>query len=185
MPQKKLSIRIDGELVSAFEGQTILEAARAANKQIPTLCYMAGLSGGGGLPGVHRRSGRHSGACCPPAPRRCRTEMAVITNSPKLTRYRRIAVELLLVERNHICAVCVSNGHCELQSLAQIAGRHQRPLSLQLPEAAGGHVAHALRAGPQSLRALHALRECLRGGGGGACLGGDGRAASVRASPAS
>jgi bidirectional [NiFe] hydrogenase diaphorase subunit len=48
--------------------------------------------------------------------------MSVTTNSPQLTRYRRIAVELLLVERNHVCAVCVSNGHCELQSLAKSLG---------------------------------------------------------------
>ena len=48
--------------------------------------------------------------------------MSVTTNSPKLTRYRRIALELLLVERNHFCSVCVSNGHCELQALAQSLG---------------------------------------------------------------
>jgi bidirectional [NiFe] hydrogenase diaphorase subunit len=33
-----------------------------------------------------------------------------------------MALELLFVERNHICAVCVSNGHCELQTLAQTLG---------------------------------------------------------------
>jgi bidirectional [NiFe] hydrogenase diaphorase subunit len=33
-----------------------------------------------------------------------------------------MAVELLLVERNHICSSCVSNGHCELQSMAQSLG---------------------------------------------------------------
>ncbi len=44
------------------------------------------------------------------------------TSSTKLTLYRRMAVELLLVERNHICSACVSNGHCELQSLARALG---------------------------------------------------------------
>jgi bidirectional [NiFe] hydrogenase diaphorase subunit len=48
--------------------------------------------------------------------------MSVTTNSPKLTRYRRIALELLFVERNHVCAVCVSNGHCELQAMAKSMG---------------------------------------------------------------
>jgi len=37
MAQKKISIRIDGELVSATEGMTILEAAQGAGKEIPTL----------------------------------------------------------------------------------------------------------------------------------------------------
>jgi len=121
MPPKKISIRIDGELVGASDGMTILEAARAAGKQIPTLCYMAGLSAVGGcrvcmveVSGV----GRLLPACTTPV----QDGMSVTTNSPQLTRYRRIAVELLLVERNHVCAVCVSNGHCELQSLAKSLG---------------------------------------------------------------
>jgi len=121
MPNKKISIRIDGELVQATEGMTILEAAREARKFIPTLCYMAGLSAVGGcrvciveVSGV----GRLLPACTTPV----QDGMSVTTNSPRLTRYRRIAVELLLVERNHVCAVCVSNGHCELQALAKALG---------------------------------------------------------------
>jgi len=121
MPNKKISIRIDGELVQATEGMTILEAAKEAKKFIPTLCYMAGLSTVGAcrvciveVSGI----GRLLPACTTPA----QDGMSVTTNSPRLTRYRRIAVELLLVERNHICAVCVSNGHCELQALAKSLG---------------------------------------------------------------
>jgi bidirectional [NiFe] hydrogenase diaphorase subunit len=53
-------------------------------------------------------------SCTTPAQDR----MSLITSSQKLQHYRRIALEMLFVERNHICAVCVSNGHCELQSLA-------------------------------------------------------------------
>jgi bidirectional [NiFe] hydrogenase diaphorase subunit len=48
--------------------------------------------------------------------------MSVVTNSPRLSRYRRMTIELLLVERNHVCAVCVSNGHCELQDMAYNMG---------------------------------------------------------------
>jgi NADH dehydrogenase/NADH:ubiquinone oxidoreductase subunit G len=44
LPNKTISVRIDGELVTAHEGDTILEAARANGKQIPTLCYLKGLS---------------------------------------------------------------------------------------------------------------------------------------------
>ncbi len=121
MPQKKISVRIDGELLSAVEGQTILEVARANKKTIPTLCYLKGLSAVGAcrlciveVSGVPRLLP----ACTTPV----QDGMSVTTNSPKLARYRRIAVELLLVERNHVCAVCVSNGHCELQALAQELG---------------------------------------------------------------
>ncbi len=121
MPQKKISMRIDGELVSALEGQTILEAARAANKYIPTLCYLKGLTATGAcrvciveVSGVNRLLP----SCTTPV----QDGMSVTTNSPKLNRYRRIAVELLLTERNHYCSVCVSNGNCELQTLAKNLG---------------------------------------------------------------
>ena len=121
MPQKKISIRIDGELVNATEGQTILEVARESKKFIPTLCYLKGLSAVGacrlcmvevsGIP-------RLLPACTTPV----QDGMSVTTSSQKLARYRRIAIELLLVERNHICAVCVSNNHCELQNMARMLG---------------------------------------------------------------
>jgi bidirectional [NiFe] hydrogenase diaphorase subunit len=121
MAQKKISIRIDGELVNAAEGQTILEVARASKKFIPTLCYLKGLSAVGAcrlcmveVSGISRLLP----ACTTPV----QDGMSVTTNSQKLARYRRIAIELLLVERNHICAVCVSNGHCELQSMATRLG---------------------------------------------------------------
>lgn len=121
MPKKKISFRIDGEMVSAVEGQTILEAARASGKHIPTLCDLEGVTPVGAcrlciveVAGIDRLLP----ACTTPV----QDGMSVTTNSPKLARYRRIAIELLLVERNHICAVCVSNGHCELQSMATAMG---------------------------------------------------------------
>ena len=121
MPQKTISLRIDGELVSVREGETILQAARSSNKHIPTLCYLEGLSAAGGcrlcvveIAGMNRLLP----ACTTPA----QEGMNVITTSPRLTQYRRIAVELLFAERNHICAVCVANGHCELQSTAASLG---------------------------------------------------------------
>ena len=120
MPQK-ISVRIDGELVNATAGQSILEVATASGKYIPTLCYLEGLSAVGAcrlcLVEISG-SNRVLPACTTPA----QDGMSVTTNSPKLTQYRRIAVELLLSERNHICAVCVSNGHCELQTMAQKMG---------------------------------------------------------------
>ncbi len=121
LPDKTISVRIDGELVSAHEGETILEASRANGKYIPTLCYLKGLSAVGAcrvclveLSG----SGRLLPACTTPV----QEGMSIRTNSARLTLYRRMAAELLLVERNHVCSSCVSNGHCELQSLAQSLG---------------------------------------------------------------
>jgi bidirectional [NiFe] hydrogenase diaphorase subunit len=116
LPQK-IAIRIDGEYVEAREGQTILEVARAGGKYIPTLCHLDGLTSSGScrlcvveISGV----GRLMPACTTTV----QDGMSVTTNSEKLIRYRRMALELLFAERNHYCAICVSNGHCELQSMA-------------------------------------------------------------------
>ena len=114
-------VTIDGKPCEAQTGQTILEVARANNAYIPALCYMEGLSAVGAcrlcmveISGV----GRLQPACTTPVAE----GLAVVTTSPQLQSYRKIALELLFSERNHICAVCVSSGHCELQTLAQDHG---------------------------------------------------------------
>jgi len=119
--KQKISIRIDGEYVNATEDQTILQAARANGKFIPTLCFLEGLSAAGScrlclveVSGV----GRLLPACTTPV----QNGMSVTTDSEKLSRYRKMTIEFLLLERNHYCAVCVTNGHCELQTLAQRLG---------------------------------------------------------------
>jgi bidirectional [NiFe] hydrogenase diaphorase subunit len=118
---EKVKVRIDGEVLAATAGQTILEAARANGTYIPALCYMEGLSAVGAcrlcmveISGV----GKLQPACTSPV----QEGLAVVTTSPQLEAYRKIALELLFAERNHVCAVCVSSGHCELQTLAQDHG---------------------------------------------------------------
>lgn len=118
---QKISIRIDGEYVEARDGQTILEVVRASGKFIPSLCYLPGLSASGAcrlcvveVSGVNR--------LMPACTTTVQDGMSVTTNSEKLARYRRMALELLFAERNHYCAICVSNGHCELQTLATRLG---------------------------------------------------------------
>jgi bidirectional [NiFe] hydrogenase diaphorase subunit len=116
-----ISARIEGELVTAREGQTILEVARAHGKAIPTLCHMEGITPAGAcrlcmveIAGTQRMVP----ACTTPL----QEGMSIRTKSAALTQYRRMAVELLLVERNHVCSACVSNGACELQAMAQLLG---------------------------------------------------------------
>jgi bidirectional [NiFe] hydrogenase diaphorase subunit len=120
MPDK-ISIRIDGEYVAARGGPDH-SGSGARQRQVHSHALLAGRGlAGGRLPPVHRGGlGRqpaaarlhHSGAG--------RHERH--HQSEKLKQYRRIALELLLAERNHICAVCVSNNHCELQAMAQRLG---------------------------------------------------------------
>ncbi len=51
---KKISLTINGKVCAGEPGQTILEIARANDINIPTLCYLKGLTAVGRLPVVHR-----------------------------------------------------------------------------------------------------------------------------------
>ncbi len=126
------TLTIDGQQVSAEEGTTILSAARDAGVAIPTLCHLDGVY--------------DVGAC-----RMCLVEVAgtprlfpacttmvlegmdVKTDSERLQRYRRMIVELLFAERNHVCSACVSNGHCELQTMAYTLGMDHVRYAYQFP----------------------------------------------------
>jgi bidirectional [NiFe] hydrogenase diaphorase subunit len=59
--------------------------------------------------------------------------MEVRTSSPRLLDYRRTTIELLFAERNHVCAVCVANGNCELQDLAARLGVDHVPFDYLHP----------------------------------------------------
>ena len=116
-----ITLTIDGELITARQGQTVLEVAREHGVDIPTLCHLDGLEplGGCRLCLVELQgAARPVPACLTEA----REGMVVTTGSDTLVEYRRIIVELLLAERTHTCAVCVQNGNCELQSLAARLG---------------------------------------------------------------
>ncbi len=116
-----ITLTIDEELVSARAGQSILEACREHDIKIPTLCNLDGISARGGC-----RLCLVEVAGNPRLLPACTTEalenMVVTTHNDKIDRYRRMILELTFAERNHTCAVCVSNEHCELQTLAAELG---------------------------------------------------------------
>ena len=126
------TLTIDDQLVSARPQQTLLEAAKDAGIHIPTLCSMAGISSIGAcrmcLVEV-AGSTKLLPACVTPA----EEGMEVQTHTERLQRYRRLIVELLLAEGNHICGICVANGHCELQDLAVEMGVDHVELPYQFP----------------------------------------------------
>jgi bidirectional [NiFe] hydrogenase diaphorase subunit len=115
------TLKIDGVDVGAREDETILELAQENDIFIPTLCHMEGLSDVGGcrLCMVEiEGSNRLHPACMTYA----REGMIVNTTSERLDGYRRMIIDMLFSERNHVCSVCVSNGHCDLQYMATRLG---------------------------------------------------------------
>ncbi len=111
----------DEQEVSARRSQTILEVARENGIHIPTLCSLEGLSSVGACR-MCLVEIKGSNKLLPACVATVYEGMEVTTNSERLQKYRRNILELLFAERNHICSVCVSNGHCELQTLGQQHG---------------------------------------------------------------
>lgn len=111
------TLTINNTELSAHEDDTILQAARAAGIRIPTLCQLEGVSNAGAcrLCLVEIEGSSKLQAACVTV---VSEGMKVHTDTDKLRAYRKMIIELLFAERNHVCSVCVSNGHCELQNLA-------------------------------------------------------------------
>ena len=127
------TLKIDDRLISARESETILEAARDADIHIPTLCHLPGVSDIGAcrLCLVEIAGDRHLQPACVT---KVAEGMEIQTNSERLQKYRRAIVEMLFAEGNHICAVCVANGNCELQDLAIEMGMEHVSLAYQFPQ---------------------------------------------------
>jgi bidirectional [NiFe] hydrogenase diaphorase subunit len=112
------TLSIDGKEVVGKVGETVLEVARDNRVEIPTLCHLDGLPD---LASCRlclvelRPSGRLFPACMLPV----EEGMVVIANNDRLQRHRQQIIEMLFLERNHVCAVCVANNHCELQDKAE------------------------------------------------------------------
>jgi bidirectional [NiFe] hydrogenase diaphorase subunit len=112
-----VTLTVNGQLISARDDQTVLEAMRENGVDIPTLCHLDGVSDVGAcrLCLVEIEGARRLQPACVT---RVAEDMVVRSDSERLKEYRKQIVELILAERNHICSVCVANGHCELQDTA-------------------------------------------------------------------
>src|SRR3954447_24753825 len=112
-----VTLKVDDKDVSARADETILQVARENGIDIPTMCYLEGLSGWGACR-LCLVEIKGTPKLLPACVTRVTEGMEVTTESPRLRKYRRMVVEMLFSERNHVCSVCVSNGSCELQSMA-------------------------------------------------------------------
>lgn len=116
-----VTLTLNDELISARSGETLLEIIRENGIELPTLCHMEGLSERGAcrLCLVEVQGNPRLLAACTTT---VQEGMVVFTHTERLVKYRQMIIELILAERNHVCAVCVMNGHCELQSQAAKLG---------------------------------------------------------------
>ena len=118
------TLTIDGKSVSADESESILQVATDAGIHIPTLCHLEGLTDIGACRlCIVEVAGTNK--LLPACTTKVAEGMDVKTTSPRLIKYRLMILELLFAERNHVCSVCVANGHCDLQNLATEHGMMQ------------------------------------------------------------
>ena len=138
---------IDEREVSARAGQTILDVARENEIRIPTLCHLDGLSDVGACR-LCLVEIKGSNKLLPACVATVQEGMEITTDTERLRKHRRTILELLFAERNHVCSVCVSNNHCELQSMAQELGLTHIRLPYRYRRILGGCLARAFHARP-------------------------------------
>ena len=116
-----VNLTIDGIKVTVPSDYTILEAAREAHINIPTLCYLKDVNQIGAcricLVEVKGARGLQA-ACVSPVGE----GMEVTTNSAKLRSARKVNLELLLSNHNRECTSCIRSANCELQALCREYG---------------------------------------------------------------
>ena len=116
-----ISLTIDDKQVEVEKGTTILEAARKANIDIPTLCFLKEINEIGDcrmcLVEVEGRRGFVT-SCI----QKAEEGMIVKTNTPSIIEARKMVLDLILSNHQRDCLTCVRNGNCELQKLAEEFG---------------------------------------------------------------
>ncbi len=116
-----VNIKINGMPLSVPAGISILEAARYAGIEIPTLCYLKNINEIGAcricmVEVVGARS--LVSACVFPV----NEGMEIYTNSERVRHSRKTTLELILSTHDKNCLACVRSGNCELQKLCKEFG---------------------------------------------------------------
>jgi NADH dehydrogenase/NADH:ubiquinone oxidoreductase subunit G len=115
MEQGHISIELDGQQLTAKEGQSVVQAARDHGIYIPTLCDFKSLRPAGTCRlCTVKIAGRYVSGCTTVVSH----GMIIENNSSEITELRKNLIEMLFVEGNHMCPSCEKSGDCELQAIA-------------------------------------------------------------------
>ncbi len=116
-----VNIKINDKSYSVPKGSTILEAARYAGIEIPTLCYLKDINeiGACRICMVEVKGARSLvTACVFPV----NEGMEIYTNTERVRHSRKMTLELILSTHDRKCLSCVRSGNCELQKLCKEFG---------------------------------------------------------------
>ncbi len=115
--KKMINLKIDDKEIQVEEGTTILQAARQASIDIPTLCFLKDINEIGDcrmcIVQVDGRRG-FATSCI----QKVEEGMVVKTHSKEVIEARKVILDLILSNHQRDCLTCTRNGNCELQNLA-------------------------------------------------------------------
>ena len=117
MDENLITLTIDGQKVKAKEGTTILQAAKQAGIDIPTLCFLKDINEVGDcrmcIVEVEGRRG-FATSCI----QTVEEGMVVHTHTPNVLEARHVILDLIISNHAKDCLTCTRSGNCELQTLA-------------------------------------------------------------------
>lgn len=126
-----VNLMIDGKPIAVPKGTTIMEAAKALNIHIPSLCYLKDINeiAACRVCCVEVEGERAMVTSCN---NHVKEGMVVYTNSPRARTTRRTNVQLILSQHDCKCATCVRSGNCKLQTIANDLGLLENPFAPHL-----------------------------------------------------
>lgn len=150
---------IDNCEVVVPEHTTILDAAKSAGIQIPTLCYLRDLNEIGGC-----RVCVVEVEGCDQLVAACNNYvldgMVVHTNSPKAREARRTNVQLLLSQHDSRCTSCVRSGNCNLQTIANDLGIFYLPYEQHLAREGWDFDFPIIRDNDKCIKCMRCIKVC-------------------------
>ena len=154
-----VSVTIDGVTVEVEERTSILDAARKAGIEIPTLCYLEGINEIGACRVcVVEIEGKERLAAA------CNNEvtdgMVVHTNSPQVREARKTNVELILSQHNVQCTTCVRGGTCALQKISNDLGLFEEPYDKRAPVNRSSRNFPLVRSDDKCIKCMRCVQVC-------------------------
>lgn len=118
MNEELITLKIDDKEVKVKKGTTVLEAARQAEVDVPTLCFLKDINEVGDcrmcIVEIEGRRG-----FIPSCVQKAEEGMIVHTNTKNVADARRVILELIISNHKVECLTCTRSGNCELQELAK------------------------------------------------------------------
>lgn len=121
MKEELVNITIDNQNISVPKGITILEAAKKAGIDIPTLCFLKDINEIGDCRMcVVKVEGRRGFATS--CIQKVEEGMVIKTHTPEIIEARHVMLDLIISNHDKDCLTCTRMGNCELQALASKFG---------------------------------------------------------------